>query len=169
MRCALPSSRVRSAHRLQPFSSDPRRTCVQVPASAEGEAAEAEGVLGAAGAASAAPEQAPAHPPAPERVEQQLEQQEEQQPVPELSRETKPRVMAPFKREAGLFAGTVMGVNEDGTLKVSFDDGDYDGNVPRASVRGMTAAEELCAEKARTARNAAMQAEVRARALACEK
>ena len=75
MRCALPSSRVRSAHRLQPFSSDPRRTCVQVPASAEGEAAEAEGVLGAAGAASAAPEQATAHPPAPERVEQQLEQQ----------------------------------------------------------------------------------------------
>ena len=59
MRCALPSSRVRSAHRLQPFSSDPRRTCVQVPASAEGEAAEAEGVLGAAGAASAAPEHAP--------------------------------------------------------------------------------------------------------------
>ena len=53
------------------------------------------------------------HPPAPERVEQQLEQQEEQQPVPELSRETKPRVMAPFRRVAGLFAGTVMGVNED--------------------------------------------------------
>ena len=168
MRCALPSSRVRSAHRLQPFSSDPRRTCVQVPASAEGEAAEAEGVPGAAGAASAAPEQVPAHPPAPERVEQQLEQQEEQQPVPELSRETKPRVMAPFRRVAGLFAGTVMGVNEDGTLKVSFDDGDYDGNVPRAYVRDMTAAEKVKAENAYAARMATMQAVERARALACE-
>ena len=45
------------------------------------------------------------HPPAPERVEQQLEQQLEQQPVPELAHETKPRVMAPFKGEAKLFAG----------------------------------------------------------------
>ena len=116
---------------------------MQVPASAEGEAA------------------------GPERVEQQLEQQEEQQPVPELSRETKPRVMAPFRR-AGLFAGTVMGENEDGTLKVSFDDGDYDGNVPRASVRGMTAAEKVKAENAYAARMATMQAVERARALACE-
>ena len=140
---------------------------MQVPASAEGEAAGAEGVPGAAGAASAAPEQAPAHPPAPERVEQQLEQQEEQQPVPELSRETKPKVMAPFRR-AGLFPGTVMGENEDGTVQISFDDGDYDGNVPRASVRGMTAAEKVKAENAYAARMATMQAVERARALACE-
>lgn len=140
---------------------------MQVPASVEGEAAEGEGVLGAAGAASAAPEQAPAHPPAPERVEQQLEQQLEQQP--EVAIETKPRVMARFNGSVKLFAGTVVGVNEDETFKVSFDDGDYDGNVPRASVCRMTAADELRAEKARIARHAAMQAVVRARALSCEK